>query len=299
MVLRYPRYIHAEVLTHRQFSRNAESSRAMPVKRKLELIRNDPVFPIEFGVNKPGMQATEVLTLADEKLARESWARALDAVLKEAEFLNTLNVHKQVTNRLAECFATISVIVTSTKWRNFDFLRDHPAADPHIQFLARLRKQAYDASTPKPLKDGEWHLPFITSEDYPNTVDILKKISAARCARVSLLNHEGKRPGVDEDTKLFNRLVSRDNPENDPGHWTPLEHQATPITGIRFNKAHTKYLTCERCNSPMLEGQKYVFFECGPRNLSCMKCALGHVTSGNFHGWHQFRKEFPFENFDA
>ena len=57
--LRYWRGIHAEFMTHRVFSRNAGSSRARPSQAIIDQVRNDPWGPLEWGVNKPGMQAEE------------------------------------------------------------------------------------------------------------------------------------------------------------------------------------------------------------------------------------------------
>lgn len=312
MTLKYPRFIHAEVMTHRAWARNYESSRAMPVKRKLELIEQEPVEPVEWGLNKAGMQASEVLSPEDAGIAAEYWHKARQECIAYARKLDSLKVHKQVVNRICEPWATITGVVTSTKWRNFDFLRIHSTADPNIQKLARLRKAAYDASVPVPLQVGDWHLPWVTKADWqdvgqyvtekrvyekqavPDDVELVKRISAARCARVSLLNHEGKRPGIEEDLKLFDRLASRDNPLNDPGHFTPLEHQATPIGGFRW--VQPSELRCGGCDGEL--GKRPIELE-SIHIILCTKCALGHVTSGNLHGWRQFRKEFAHEDFDA
>ena len=35
MEVRYPRFIHSEMMTHRVFSRNAASSRAIPIKKMI------------------------------------------------------------------------------------------------------------------------------------------------------------------------------------------------------------------------------------------------------------------------
>jgi thymidylate synthase ThyX len=132
--------------------------------------------------------------------------------------------HKQVANRILEPFQFISVIVTTTEWDNFFQLRDHEDAQPEIRELAIQMKQALAASTPKRLNYGEWHLPYVSQEErrYYAT-DSLRKLSAARCARVSYLTHDGREPNPEEDFKLFDRLVG-----SVPLHASPIEHQATP-----------------------------------------------------------------------
>ena len=45
-LLTYPRFIHAELMTHRMFSRNSASSRAIPFKRMLQMVEEDPFIPI-------------------------------------------------------------------------------------------------------------------------------------------------------------------------------------------------------------------------------------------------------------
>ena len=76
---------------------------------------------------------------------------------------------------------------------------------------------------------GEWHLPYITDEDRgtaeaTGVPGILQKMSAARCARVSYLNHDGKSPDRDADLNLFERLAG-----SEPMHASPLEHVARPL----------------------------------------------------------------------
>src|SRR3954463_15005916 len=56
-VLTYPRFVHAEFMTHRAFSRNAASSRAIPAWKIRRSVRMDPAMPVYWGMNQPGMQA--------------------------------------------------------------------------------------------------------------------------------------------------------------------------------------------------------------------------------------------------
>lgn len=224
MELRYPRFIHAEFMTHRVFSRNASSSRAIPVAKMLEQVRNDPAMPIHWGKNQPGMQANEELTGESKADAIEKWKQAALYAAECAQYLMNDGAHKQVVNRILEPFQWISVIVTATEWDNFFELRDHEDAQPEIRHLAKLMRAAMIVSRPVLLKFREWHLPYISKEDREqHPLKDLVKFSAARCARVSYLNHDGSVPNPEKDLKLYKQLV-----ESRPLHASPVEHQATP-----------------------------------------------------------------------
>lgn len=218
--LRYPRFIHSELMTHRVFSRNAMSSRAVPVAKMIAQVRDNPAKPIHWGMNKPGMQATEEVPAAS---AEHLWHKAANLAADVAEQMVKLNLHKQVSNRILEPFQWMNTIVTATEWDNFYSLRAHPDAQPEFQNLAVMMLEAQESSQPKLLRAGEWHLPYITSLELETGNVDLRKVSAARCARVSYLTHDGRRPELREDLALFDRLAG-----GVPLHASPLEHQGTP-----------------------------------------------------------------------
>ncbi len=258
--LRYPRFIHAELMTHRVFSRNASSSRAIPVKRLIEDIRRDPAMPIHWGRNQPGMQAREehdapvelhameergdfdglILyhEVAQSYTAVETWLEAMEFAILHAEAFDKAGYHKQIVNRLLEPFSHINVVLTASMLDNFFHLRRHPDAQPEIKVLADAMWEAMQASRPDELFVDDWHLPFVTQGDTVEMVDggngnvleierdlmHLQRISVARCARVSYETHDGRVPTADEDLKLYDRLVG-----SAPLHASPAEHQATPL----------------------------------------------------------------------
>lgn len=227
LALEYPRFIHSEFMTHRLFSRNASSSRAIPIERMIKRIQDDPAMPVHWGKNQRGMQAAEELEPDAIVTASEIWLEARDAMLVYVAGLQRLGVHKQIVNRLLEPWSHITVLVTATEWGNFFNLRYHRDAQPEIGRLAQVMYEAVESSTPQRLSYGQWHLPYIEPKDlksYYQDPEILAQISAARCARVSYLNHEGKRPGLVEDLKLFDRLMAKM-----PKHASPTEHQARPL----------------------------------------------------------------------
>lgn len=251
--LRYPRLVHSELMTHRVFSRNASSSRAIPVAKMIEQVRTDPAAPYVWTTNKPGMQGDVVTD--PELIAKydQMWIEAANQAADNAEVLMGEGLHKQVVNRILEPFQWISVIVTATEWANWFELRNHKDADPTIKRLAEVMLAAMEASEPKHLIAGEWHLPYVSKEEKSALpIATLVKISAARCARVSYLTHDGAFPDVDKDIALYERLVG-----SRPLHASPIEHQARVINlnndeiGLNGNFSplwvqHRKLLETER-----------------------------------------------------
>lgn len=216
------RFVLAELNTHRVFSRNSASSRAIPVRKQLARVLDDPAVPVEFGANQRGMQAGAPLTGDDHDAALATWLEARDHAVAAVERLQELGVHKQVTNRLLEPFMWHTVIVTATEWDGFWEQRCSPLAQPEIRVAAEAMQAAYDASTPVPLAVGEWHTPYLRDDDGDLDAETARHVSAARCARVSYLTHDGRRD-IDKDLELYERLVTAR-----PPHWSPLEHVATP-----------------------------------------------------------------------
>lgn len=223
MKLRYWRAVHSEFLTHRVFSRNASSSRAIPVAKMIEQVRQDPAGPLYWGTNKPGMQAGPELEGEALKDAENLWRISAQTAANVAEgLMRDLNLHKQVANRVLEPYQFITVLVTATEWENFFSLRIHPAAQPEIKDLATKMRWAMDNSEPTKLGVGEWHLPFANELDADLATKL--KVSAARCARVSYNNFDGDLSRLDEDCALHDKLVLAT-----PPHASPAEHQARPV----------------------------------------------------------------------
>ncbi len=262
--LRYPRFIHAEELTHRvldsqpellfyeaipdglmydqDLSRNASSSRAIPVKRLIEDLRRDPAMPIYWGSNKPGMQAGEELTGLDLEDSKRHWLDAMEMMIRKAEIMMELGNHKQIVNRLLEPWAHINVVVTAVQWGNFFALRSHLDAQPEIKLLSDQMQSAMHCSVPSLIENGQWHLPYVLGSDWEALRAFAKKnritrdepqyeelaklalmVSVARCARVSYKTHDGRETSVEEDMELAHKLVIAT-----PLHASPAEHQATP-----------------------------------------------------------------------
>jgi thymidylate synthase ThyX len=221
----YPRFIHSEMMTHRVFSRNAASSRAIPIKKMIAAVREEPALPVYWGRNQTGMSAREAVTPEVDALARAEWQSALEDALAHAERLaeKDIDLHKQLVNRLLEPFAWITVIITATDWANFFTQRCHPDAQPEIKHIAEMMLAQYRASIPAPVALGRWHLPLIQDDERTLPDEQLCKLSVARCARVSYLTHDGKRD-IERDLDLYEKLLGG----GANGHWSPFEHVATP-----------------------------------------------------------------------
>lgn len=220
-----PRFMLPELNTHRAFSRNSASSRAIPMSKTISRVQVSPVVPVEFGSNKPGMQAgAEDPDIA--KSAKEVWLAARDIAVEHAQLMEHMGIHKQVTNRLLEPFMWHEVVITATKWDGFFDQRISELAQPEIRVFAEAVKEAMDASEPSEVGVDGWHLPFIQEDERDLKHAIKVAASVARCARVSYLNHDGVRD-VEKDIDLFIKLVTAQ-----PPHASPLEHVAmgTPAT---------------------------------------------------------------------
>jgi thymidylate synthase ThyX len=220
--LTYPRFVHAELMTHRLFSRNSASSRAIPVEKMLARIETDPAIPIYWGKNQKGMAAETELDDNAKREARDVWLAARDTAVHYARELIKLDLHKQIANRITEPWMFITVLVTTTELDNWFNLRRNPMAQPEIKWVADAMWNTFTGCTPVPLVAGEWHLPLVDQDEREQlSIENLKKISTGRCARVSYLTHEGKRD-INEDIALHDRLLTS-------GHWSPFEHVAQAL----------------------------------------------------------------------
>lgn len=280
--LEYPRFIHSEFMTHRMFSRNAASSRAIPISKLIKLVEQKPARPIEWGVNVKGMQAAETLDLPQMMKASAMWVDASKTACTFARIFEGLKLHKQITNRILEPYQMIKVVCTATTYDNFFHLRKHPDAQPEIRELATVMWNAYNKSSPLSVGPGVWHVPYVLREDTEMgisyyiweeqnnlekqviktylTVDEAIKISASCCAQVSyrLLNAD-----INKAHEIFDRLVT-----SKPVHASPLEHQATPMSNLTNS--------CNNCDS----------WERGVTHSD----KQGRLWSGNFLYWIQHRQ---------
>jgi thymidylate synthase ThyX len=221
--LEYPRFIHAEFMTHRLFSRNAASSRAIPVSKMIDLVESNTAKPIHWGKNQPGMSAKEELSAEEGTMI---WLQAMKSAVEYANRYAFAGYHKQLVNRILEPFTMIKVVCTATEFDNFFWLRNHPDAQPEIHELAVVMWEEYNKSNIQNIGANEWHVPYYAdgkwSFDSEDTLEDALAISSSCCAQVSYRRLDDS---LEKARDIFNRLV-----ESKPVHASPFEHQATPLT---------------------------------------------------------------------
>jgi len=270
--MKFHRFVLAEVNTHTLFSRNSASSRAIPLRSKKEGVRKGmldrledegPAYPVRWPLEQPGMQGAD--EEADAVYARGLWVDACLSAVNHAEELRELGVHKSIVNRLLEPFNWHTAVITAESWEGFFRQRSwHHTADAQPEFatVATQVEDLYRNSRPTEIQYGEWHLPYIRPEELGEfSYDVLVKVSAARCARVSYLTHTGERDYT-ADIELYERLSG-----NEPPHASPLQHVATP--------------------DPLNESAYYI----DPKyyGLEGTGCEMTVPIVGNYRGWMQLR----------
>jgi len=294
-VLEYPRIVHSEMLTHRLFSRNAASSRAIPVNSMIDLVNNSPAAPVHWGKNQSGMQAKEELEQPNKERVQALWKEAADFAASQADKMNLELAHKQIVNRILEPFQMIRVVCTATEYDNFFYLRYHADSQPEIAELARVMWEVREQSEPELLFPGEWHVPFVSTvkkqlaaydsdgncigdfvrqyfiEDENHNKFILTleealKISASCSAQVSYRKAD---TSLEKALSIYDKLVTMK-----PCHASPLEHQATPMD------MHTWEFESYEAGDVWDEGTTH-----------CDK--NGKLWSGNFKQWAQYRQLIP------
>ncbi len=272
----YPRFIHAEFMTHRMISKNSASSRAIPVPTMHKHIMENTAMPVFWGKQQAGMQAGEELQGNYRMIAEETWINGRNKALDTAKALHDFcGLHKQIANRPTEAYQMMKVIASGTEWANILWLRNHKDAQPEFQELASCIAEAL-LESPQLVTSGQWHLPYITrvfSLDNPSIVAVYKsgdqvvsaadaiKISASCCAQVSYRKFDDS---LEKAISIFDKLII-----SEPMHASPVEHQA--------------------------KSMEYTYFEQGD-GLQDAEPGVTHMRrdgslwSGNFQGWIQYRQ---------
>jgi hypothetical protein len=262
MEIQLPRIVLAEANTHRMWSRNSASSRAIPIEKMLARVVDDPYIPEQWDHNGAGMQGHGLLNADDAGRCELVWLHARDQAVVAVKALLALNLHKQTTNRLLEPFMWHTVIVTATEWSNFFNLRCSPLAHPALRNTAEAMRTAMGECSPSRLNYDEWHLPYVNERDADLSEIDKVKVSTARCARVSYLTHDGVRDPA-KDIELHDSLLAN-------GHMSPFEHVARPMTDSDVRRK-------------LLDTRGVVAVE-------DKEIDVREHFAGNFRGWVQYRK---------
>ncbi len=200
-------------------SRNSASSRAIPAKKIRWSVISNPYLPVYFGKNKPGMQSGEKFTGTKLFISKKVWLWSRYIPIMFHFVGEKISIHKEILNRMLEPWLMVDIIVTSTEWSNFLNLRIKEDTQPETRLVAEKINSLLKFSKPTILKTNEWHLPFILKEEENLDINTKKKISVARCARVSYATFDGKTSNINNDLKLYDKLSYS-------GHWSPFEHVA-------------------------------------------------------------------------
>lgn len=231
--LEYPRMIHSELMTHRMFSRNAASSRAVPVKKMITNIQNNKGLPVYWGKEQSGMQSARELTGIRLAIAKLLWHTGIQINLFGSRLLSAVKLHKQLTNRNTEYCSNIKIVLTATEFDNWYELRAHEEAQPEIQELANLMAKASFEADVDVLNADQWHLPYVDTRIGNNGVQryfidgeevslkTAQRISASCCAQVSYRSTD---MSIEKAERIYSRLVG-----GVPRHSSPFEHQGTPM----------------------------------------------------------------------
>ena len=262
----FHRFVLPELNTHRVFSRNYPSSRAVPVEKMIKQVKENPAAPVHWGKNQTGMQAQEELTGEALNDAQHLWrVAAYDAAVTAKHMLDA-GAHKQIVNRILEPFVWTKGIITATDFESFFKLRCHEMAQPEIRALAENMEEKYRSSTPEELTYGEWHLPYTSGEDrgviLSDNGELFNniKVSTSCAAQVS---YRKLNTTLERAESIYEKLNLPDGGDwpDDPPHFSPAEH-------------------CAMCVAPELQGQLFT------EGLECSD------IGGNFQAaeWYQYRK---------
>ncbi len=217
-------------LTHRAFARNGASKRAIPLRKQIQAVLDEPVYPLHYGSEQPGMVSGEELSESERDYVYGWWDNARSAAIAAASEVGRIGLHKEAASRVLAPFVWRTYVVSATDWQGFFSQRLDRHAQYEIRRVAEEIRNAMADSKPRDLLPGQWHLPYVNQEDRREAdrrgFDI-RKISTARCARVSYLTHNGVRD-LDVDVALTEDKLQPNR------HWSPFEHVATPaVTQVR------------------------------------------------------------------
>lgn len=308
--IEYPRFILAELNTHKMLEKNSSSSRAIPITKMIEQIQNNMALPLYWGSKQAGMQAgAEITNAQDFGQGAYQWCGAAKDVEARVLVLDKQGYHKQVVNRLLEPFQMMKTVITGTDWDNFFNLRIHPDAQPEFCMLAYKMYMAMQESVPMQLKAGEWHLPYVNigcddrgggiyyyvyNQDCTGTetdgyqyeqrltLEEAQRISASCCAQTSYRKSDDS---LEKADKIFDMLIKAD-----VLHASPFGHLATPVGPTHrewdLETLHSVSLWEEKCvNVPEIPSS----WEKGITHMN----RNGVFCSGNLTGFISYRHLIP------
>jgi len=162
-----PRYILAEFNTHRMLSKNSASSRAIPFKKMVEMVKTNPFIPMAWQKDHKGMQGTEYLSKI-EKYQLSGFASALIDTLQT--FDKESKDYKELKEELDEKVHLIETILAPYKFeeKTLDewwlFARDKAVEAACIMYVFRVTKQLAN----RLLEPFMYHTVLVTGTEWEN-----------------------------------------------------------------------------------------------------------------------------------
>jgi hypothetical protein len=209
----YPRFIHPQVMTYGLIRKSTSSSRAIPVKRQLELLEAGAFYiPKRLSKNEPGMGAKAFLGDADNAVALDLIEGHLEASKRLMEQLGAIGVHKQHANRYLEPFLITRCTMTASleAFQHLIAQRDvDHEVQPEMRALAVAMREAIAGSRPQ---YRPFHIPYFEGAT-PTESDVYYAV--ARAARDSYLREDVSEEFMGRLKQLW-----------DDGHLGPFEHVA-------------------------------------------------------------------------
>lgn len=328
-VVVFPRIILAELNTHRLFSRNSASSRAIPFERMLKMVEEDPFIPIAWQKDHKGMQGTEYFTkLEEEKVNLEGkWLRARTEAVECSKRLaedqkytersgdtndwvvNCGGVTKQLCNRLLEPFMWHTAIISTTEFENFFALRC-----PQYHTANGVHKSIKDALNLNGVLNKE---NYTEATNEPELVDAWRACNKGQAEIHMMALAEAMWDTRNESTPKELKagewhIPFGDNLSNDrvgdfiegdiPPHRSTLTKRIMEETKVKIATARcarVSYLNFEgkddyeadiKLHDQLLTSGHMSPFE------HCAKAMPFNMVSGNFRGFIQYRKMIPGED---
>lgn len=287
-LINLPTCLLAELRTHRllqgsdtDLSINANSDRAIPISKKMELVKQNTYLPIATQADK-GMTGIENVPEYFQLYCNNTYESALHQMLFYSESLTFNKVSKQYVNRLLMPFSYSEVIVTgdSFAWQDFFRLRTAENVEPNFRYIAQLMSDLYQSNQPKHLEIGEWHYPFKLIEGLEVKQDLI--VSMSCCARISF--------DIDRN-ESYEKHYERSKRIFESGHVSVSEHQYRVPDEFDFNfNNFDKQVSPKYIVKVDIEKDKYDY------EFKGLEIKKGKYFS-NVNGWIQLRKMIECKEF--
>jgi thymidylate synthase ThyX len=161
MLLTFPRFILAELNTHRVFSRNSASSRAIPFEKMVKMVEEDPFIPIAWQKDHRRMQGTEYLD-PNKKYVWEEIHSAIKAQFLEGFENEDRSQMLELFDRyVSDLFNSNSPLTVVGWWLK---IKDMVVASAIILYGFGVTKQLCN----RLLEPFMWHTALVTATEFDN-----------------------------------------------------------------------------------------------------------------------------------